>query len=68
MQDRLLKRRDVQVRLSIGHTKFFALVKAGRLRAVMLDGQLRISEEDLRAFEATLPSARAAASEAGDAL
>ncbi len=65
--DKLLKRRDVQRRLSISHTKFFDLVKSGRIEAVKLDGELRVRESVLRAFEAQLPKARATTPEVADA-
>lgn len=56
--DRLISRRDVQTRLGIGHSKFFEMIGAGRLRAVRLDGRIMIREADLKTFIEGLPPAR----------
>lgn len=41
--------------LGVGRTKLLALVRAGRLRCVMLDGRIRVPVEALQAFRDALP-------------
>ncbi len=56
--ERLISRREVQRHLCIGHSKFFEMIGAGRLKAVRLDGRIMIREADLKAFIEGLPPAR----------
>ena len=44
-------------RLGVGKGKLLALIRAGRLSAVNLDGRYRVRASDLAAFVAALPVA-----------
>lgn len=46
---------EFQVRYGIGKTKFFALVKDGRIVARKLDGAILVRHEDAEAWARALP-------------
>lgn len=43
-------------KLAVGRTKLLDLVRAGRIRCVMLDGRIRIPIEALQEFRDALPA------------
>ena len=52
----LLSPADAADALGIGRTKLLELVRAGRVRCVMMDGRIRVPVEALQEFRDALPS------------
>lgn len=58
-EDRLLRPGEVADRLSVSRSEAYRLIKAGKIKSVMIDegrGQLRVRLSDLTAFIAALES------------
>ncbi len=55
---RLMTGDQFRARYNVGRTKFYALLKSGKLRAVKLGTRLLVEEEEAERFKAELPSYR----------
>jgi excisionase family DNA binding protein len=65
MPRRILRPREAQARLGVGHTKFSELVNEGKLRLIRIGPRaVGIEESELDTFIENLPNARPAALEA----
>jgi len=56
LQPLLYRMSEVADLLSVGQSKVYGLVKAGKLKAVKVDGATRIPRDSLLSYIASLPS------------
>ncbi len=54
--------------LGVGRTKLLALLKAGRIKAKVLDGRIEVTTQSLEAFAEGLPDYDGAPDKLGDLL